>query len=76
MREKLLPFAPLHDTKSSMLLDAETVKVPFHAAILGFSVTFAALHSQKTPRGIMTAKENEKLHFLAICGTIKKMQAG
>ncbi len=36
----------------------ETVKTPFRAAILGFSVTYATLHSQKTPRGIQPVHKN------------------
>ena len=33
-------------------------KTPFRAATLGFSVTFATLHSQKTPGGLLPVNGN------------------
>ena len=49
----------VHSVPSNTLRDAQKrQKTPFRAAILGFSGTSAALHSQKTPRGILAVNSN------------------
>ena len=50
----------VHSVPSNTLRDAQKrQKTPFRVAILGVSVTSAALHSQKTPRGILPVNSNE-----------------
>ena len=54
----------VHSVPSNTLRGAQKrQKTPFRVAILGFSVTSAALHSQKTPRGILPVNRN----ILASC---------
>ncbi|GAA6295217.1 hypothetical protein F220043C3_36510 [Enterocloster asparagiformis] len=49
----------VHSVPSNTLRGAQKrQKTPFRVAILGFSVTSAALHSQKTPRGILPVNSN------------------
>ena len=46
---------------SNPLRDAQKrQKTPFRASTLGFSVTSASLHSQKTPRGIIAVNSNNR----------------
>ena len=50
----------VHSVPSNALRDAQKrQKTSFRAADLGFSVTSATLHSQKTPRGLLPVNSND-----------------
>jgi len=56
----------VHSVTSNTLRDAQKLCIlhNFALAVLGFSVTFALLHSQKIPRGILGVNSNGKPHKL------------
>lgn len=51
-------------------------KTPFRAAVLGFSVTYAALHSQKIPRGIFAVKVELPSPLLPVIFVVLKTGLG